>query len=72
MRKDKRKNKRARKARMCENKRTFYTQMKALEVAVKTGDTWYWCPYCHHFHLTSKKSDLHPGNKFFENKNKRN
>lgn len=70
MKKSKKKRRKARKLKMCENKRTFFTQMDALAVAVKTGDTWYYCPYCHHFHLTSKKSDLHPGNKFFENKHK--
>lgn len=70
MKKSKKKRRKARKLKMCENKRTFFTQMDALSVAVKTGDTWYYCPYCHHFHLTSKKSDLHPGNKFFENKHK--
>lgn len=63
-----RKRSKKRKERMCLSKVRYSTPMKALQVATKTGETWYKCPYCHGYHLTSKYNDLSPGNKFLEQK----
>lgn len=64
----KRRRKRQRKEKMCSIKIRYSNPMQALKAALKTGETWYKCPYCHGYHLTSKYNDLDPGNKFLENK----
>lgn len=52
----KRRRRTQRKRRACDTKATYYTEMAAMHVAVRFGQDWYRCPYCHRFHLTSKNS----------------
>ena len=49
----KRKRRTQRKYRACTRKQTFNSQIHAMKVGAKRGLNWYWCPYCHHWHLTS-------------------
>lgn len=43
-----------RKSRMCSEKIRFPDEMAVMRAAVRTGNTWYRCPYCHGYHLTSR------------------
>lgn len=39
---------------MCREKVTYWSEVAAMDAATHTGNTWYRCPYCHGFHLTSR------------------
>lgn len=41
--------------RMCTSKVRYPSLMAALDAAVRTGLTWYRCPRCRGWHLTSRK-----------------
>lgn len=43
-----------RRNRMCREKVTYWSEVAAMDAATRTGNTWYRCPYCHGFHLTSR------------------
>lgn len=52
-----------REKRMCRDKVAYPSMMAALDAAVRTGLTWYHCPYCNKWHLTSHaKHRAHRGN----------
>ena len=46
--------------RTCKRKKTFYTSqqaVRAVKEASRRGKNvrgYYWCPYCHRYHITSK------------------
>lgn len=40
---------------MCSEKVRYPDEMEAMRAAVRTGNTWYRCPYCHGYHLTSSR-----------------
>ena len=44
-----------RRNRMCSEKVRYPDEMEAMRAAVRTGNTWYRCPYCHGYHLTSSR-----------------
>ena len=50
-----------RRMRGCKTKKRYGSEIAAMRVAVRFGQTWYRCPYCHGFHLTSKKADVTAG-----------
>ena len=52
----KRKTRSENRRRACTRKKTFYNQMQAMKVGAKRGLNWYWCPYCYHWHLTSRNT----------------
>ena len=39
---------------MCVEKVRYGSEMSAMRAAVRTGNTWYRCPYCRGYHLTSR------------------
>ena len=39
---------------MCAEKVRYGSEISAMRAAVRTGNTWYRCPYCHGYHLTSR------------------
>lgn len=45
---------RERKRRACTSKRRYNSEIDAMRAAVRCGLTWYRCPYCHRWHLTSR------------------
>lgn len=38
---------------MCGRKVRYASEYAAMRAGAKTGMTWYHCPYCHGWHLTS-------------------
>ncbi len=51
---EKRKRRRRREQRACRDKVAYDTELSAARAAARTDNTWYRCPYCHKWHLTSK------------------
>jgi len=45
----------ARVQRGCGRKVTYHSEESALRAALRTTTTWYHCPHCGHWHLTSQK-----------------
>ena len=45
---------RERKRRACTSKRRYNSEIGAMRASARYGLTWYRCPYCYRWHLTSR------------------
>lgn len=55
---NRKKRKRLLKARGCTSKVRYISLMTAMNAAARTGLNWYWCCYCHGWHLTKINTPL--------------